>query len=114
MRDIVRKLKRKLKPADTEERCGLILKNGTVFQTPNVHPDPQVGFQIPGCDLVTNEAELLGTWHTHPGKTSVYSMEDHTGFMNWPQLTHFIVGADGVRAYRAEDGIMREVDLASD
>jgi len=108
MRAIARKLKRKLKPTDTEERCGLILKDGTVFQTPNRHDDPTIGFRIPGWEMVQHEDQLLGTWHTHPGGTSVLSQEDYNGFLNWPQLTHFVVGNDGVRAYRVEDGIVRE------
>ena len=33
-----------------------------------------------------------------------------SGFGNWPGLTHYIVGTDGVRAYRADpDGIIEEV-----
>lgn len=114
MRAIVSKLKRKLKKTDTEERCGLVLADGTVFQTPNVHSDPVNGFRIPGADLLANEETMTGTWHTHPGKTSVFSQEDYFGFLAWPDLTHFIVGTDGVRAYRAEGDIIREVDLASD
>jgi len=115
MRAIVSKLKRKLKATDTEERCGLILKDGTVFQTPNVHENPVLGFRIPGEVLLANEAKMIGTWHTHPGKTSVFSQEDYFGFLNWPDLTHYIVGTDGVRAYRTDDGvIIREVNLAAD
>jgi proteasome lid subunit RPN8/RPN11 len=114
VRDIVRKLKRKLLHTDTRERCGLVLSDGMVFQLDNIHPDPERGFMISGVELFKYQTMLAGTWHTHPGQSSVFSQEDHDGFMQWPDLTHFIVGNDGVRAYRVEDGIIREVDLAAD
>ena len=114
MRDIIRKLKRKLKKTDTVERCGLVLTDGMVFQLENLHDNPEVGFRISGTELYKYETMLMGTWHTHPGKTSVLSQEDYNGFLNWPDLTHFIVGIDGVRAYRVEGDVIREVDLAAD
>jgi proteasome lid subunit RPN8/RPN11 len=57
---------------------------------------------------------LAGTWHTHPGKEAALSQDDYLGFANWPELTHYIVGTDGVRAYRVVDGIIQEIDLAAD
>lgn len=112
MRDIIRKLKRKLKPADVEERCGLILKTGKVFQVENIHSNPSRGFMVSGEDLYRYEDLLIGTWHTHPGMTASLSQEDYAGFGQWPDLLHFIVGTDGVRAYKVDDGFVQEVDLA--
>lgn len=104
-------LQRKLKKTDTVERCGLILNDGTVITTANVHENPENGFAIPVRELAKHEANLYGSWHTHvDGKSSVLSSEDYAGFSQWPDLTHFIVGADGVRAYRVIDGVIREVD----
>ena len=114
MRAIARKLRRKLKPSDTEERCGLILVDGTAVQVDNVHPQPQRGFMMRPEVLVKHGDELAGTWHTHPGQSATLSQEDYSGFCHWPQLIHYIVGNDGVRAYRVEDGIIQEVDLAAD
>lgn len=105
MTAIVSKLKKKLKAGDTVERCGLVLASGRVFQTDNVHPEPEKGFEIPIEKMIEFEQELVGTWHTHPGKPATLSEADYDGFRNWPSLTHYIVGADGVRAYRVEDGL---------
>lgn len=113
MRAIVRKLKPKLKPTDTVERCGFVLQDGRAFQCENEHPDPSKGFMIPVAMLVDNEDMLLGTWHTHPNQSAALSQEDYIGFSQWPELTHFIIGTDGVRAYRVIDGFITEVDTCS-
>lgn len=114
MRAIARKLQRKLKPADTEERCGIVLVDGTAVQLPNVHQNPERGFMIRVEELIKHGDELAGTWHTHPGGTSVLSQDDYQGFRQWPSLTHYIVGADGVRAYRVDNDAVMEVSLAAD
>ena len=113
MRDIVRKLKRKLRKDDTLERCGLVLSDGMVFQLENIHPQPERGFIIPGSEMFKYATTLCGTWHTHPGREATFSQEDYFGFCNWPDLIHFIIGTDGVKAYRVEDGVIVEVDLAA-
>lgn len=110
MRDTIRKLSRKLKPADTQEKCGLVLTDGRVIETPNNHPNPENGFMIPAKLMIKQGEKLAGTWHTHPGKTSHLSQEDYRGFNQWPHLIHYIVGTDGVRAYRVEEGMIVEAD----
>lgn len=114
MRAIASKLKRKLKPTDKLERCGLILVDGTAVQVDNIHPQPERGFMMPAQVLIKHGDELAGTWHTHPGQSAVLSQEDYAGFSQWPQLTHYIVGTDGVRAYSVVDGIIQELDVAAD
>lgn len=107
------KVKRKLKAMDTEERCGLILADGSVFQSKNIHPNPERAFMVAPEDLVEHEDNLFGTWHTHPNQPAALSQEDYSGFCQWPTLTHFIVGTDGVRAYRVVEGVIEEVSLAA-
>lgn len=102
-------LKRKLRLGDVEERCGLILKSGDVIECPNTHPDPKVGFRLPAADLVRHEGELAGSWHTHPENDANLSHEDYAGFLQWPDLEHYIVGRDvlgdiEVRSYVVHDG----------
>lgn len=113
MRAIASKLKRKLRKGDTTERCGLVLSDGKAVECNNSHPEPSNGFVIPARALLKHEGRIKGTWHTHPHGDSLLSQEDYAGFSQWPDLTHFIIGLDGVRAYRVEDGIIREVDLAA-
>lgn len=107
MSAIVRKLKRKLKPTDDVERCGLVLANGDTLSVQNEHPNRAGAFMISARDML--KYEPVGTWHTHPSASAAFSQEDYLGFCNWPQLTHYIIGIDGVRAYRVEDGIVVEV-----
>lgn len=109
---IVSKLKRKLKAGDTEERCGLILEGGKIITAPNIHPEPTNGFMIDPSALLLNEQKMIGTWHTHPNGQSVLSAADHQGFRQWPNLTHYVIGEDGVRAYEVEDGLVLEVSCS--
>lgn len=113
MRAIVRKLKSKLKAGDTTERCGLILRGDKVVEIENIHPEPENGFMVPAKDMVKHESKLIGTWHTHINQSAALSQMDYIGFSQWPELTHFIIGNDGIRAYEVEDGFVREVDLAA-
>lgn len=114
MRAIASKLRPKLKASDTKERCGLVLKGGSCPEKKNIHQEPEKGFMFDPQDLIDNEAKLVGSWHTHPGQSAALSHADYDGFSQWPDLTHFIVGTDGVRAYRIVDDIIQEIDLAAD
>ena len=91
--------------ADTgPERVGFVLNNGKVVEVNNVCPDPENGFEVNPIDIIMHEEELVGVWHTHPGASSNLSMDDHAGIKNWPNLTHYIIGKDGVRAYKVNAG----------
>ena len=99
-------LKKKLRAGDVAERCGLVLKNGRLIETENTHEDPIKGFRIDARELLKHEDNLAGTWHTHPGMSANLSNEDRKGFLQWPHLTHYIIGTDGVRSYVVEDGMV--------
>ncbi len=86
------------------ERVGFILQTGEVVEVENVCPDPRNGFEVTGDDLIHYVPLASATWHTHPGKSKVLSREDYNGFMNYPDLTHFIVGVDGIAKYIVQEG----------
>lgn len=85
------------------ERVGFILKDGTIVEVDNVHPQPTRSFLVTGKDLKTYLEKAAATWHTHPGATNNLSVADHESFLRYPDLRHFIVGTDGVREYYVED-----------
>lgn len=115
MPDILSKLQSKLQAGDELERCGLVLKSGRIIELENRHPRPANGFAISVSEMDRRYDKLAGTWHTHPHGNACLSQEDYLGFSGWPGLTHYIVGRDEIRAYRADDdGVVQEVDLASD
>lgn len=93
---------------ELEEKCGVILKDGTVVPTHNLHHKPQEGFVVDPIALLRYEDDLWGTWHTHPKANSNLSSEDYQGFLQWPELKHFIIGVDGIRCYVVEDGLIIE------
>lgn len=101
-----------LKPDNTAERCGLILKDGRIIEIPNIAPDPEQGFYMDSTMVLPylEAEEISGTWHTHPHTDPTLSSEDHNTFMAWPNIQHFIIGfrdgAVAVVCYRIEDGVL--------
>ena len=99
-------LLKRLKPTDTVERCGLVLSGGRVIKTQNVAANTVMSFEIPPEEMIKPGRTVVGTWHTHPGQPANLSHEDYAGFLNWPELTHWIVGTDGVRGYKVDNGLV--------
>jgi proteasome lid subunit RPN8/RPN11 len=112
MNDIHTQLVELFDPELKEELCGLITAEGRLFLVPNVHAEPTKGFQLDPVaflNLLTTY-EIVGTWHTHPQGDAALSQEDYAGFLQWPMLTHYIVGLDGdVRAYEVEADLVLNV-----
>lgn len=94
------------KEEDKEERCGFILNDGTILEVQNIHPEPESGFEIDPQETLRYINELAGVWHTHPKAPSVLSGDDKLYMEQWPQLSHYVIGNDGMREYRIEDGVL--------
>lgn len=100
-----------LQPNDEIERCGLILKDGTIVEIDNVHDDPTQGYEMDLLQALEYiEAELVAaTWHTHPKAGPNLSGEDWKGFRGWPDWEHVIIGLESgkpaIRRYRIENGL---------
>lgn len=84
------------------ERCGLVLKDGTTVELPNVHEDPQRGFRIAPEEILKYEPQTAATWHTHPHTGPNLSLADYRCFLNWPELFHYVVGHGKVWCYYVE------------
>src|SRR3546814_11024753 len=76
------------------ERCGFVLRDGTVVEITNVHDEPERGFRMAPARVLeyVDNPDLVGTWHTHPGGDPNLSQEDYAGFLHWPALEPLIVG----------------------
>jgi proteasome lid subunit RPN8/RPN11 len=85
------------------ERGGVVLEDGTIVELTNHYPEDD-GFSPDPAELLPHLDRLAATWHTHPGATANPSVEDAETFVLWPDLTHYIVGTDGVRAFRVKHG----------
>lgn len=97
--------------AEAPERCGVVMESGELAEIANIHPEPTKGFHMdPGPFLLALEGGAIATWHTHQNDDPNLSEEDMAGFLQWPWLTHFIVGVrDGeptVHAFKVEDGLV--------
>jgi proteasome lid subunit RPN8/RPN11 len=111
MKEIVSNLKKLYDPDCKVELCGVVLINDEIMAVTNTHSAPEKGFIIPAVFMVEHEEHIFATWHTQPDSTSNLSEEDYFGFLQWPQLHHFIVGVDGVRCFRVEGPLVIEVEL---
>jgi proteasome lid subunit RPN8/RPN11 len=112
--DTISKLLSLFKETDEEERCGVVLKSGRVVELRNVAPDPKIGFRLDPAELLhwltRKRSPAVATWHTHPGQTPNLSEEDYAGFLQWPDLKHYIVGVKAgrptVATYEVDNGII--------
>lgn len=101
-----------LLPDDTEERCGLVMADGSFVEIKNIAEDPVGTYDMdPQAALpLIQSGAVVGTWHTHPHGDPSLSGEDHTGFKAWPDLEHYIIGRrDGeilTLKYRVENGLV--------
>lgn len=86
------------------ERVGFITKRGKMVEATNIHPEPENFFEVGLEELEENIAKSKAIWHTQPGRTSQLSYEDYLGFLNFPEHLHVVIGYDGYRVYKVEDG----------
>ena len=103
-----------LLPSDTEERCGLILKDGSIVEIENVAEDKVNSYRMNPVGVLPFVDDLAGTWHTHPEGDPNLSGEDYSGFLAWPELEHSIIGHRNgqvvVTRYRVQDGLVVQCD----
>lgn len=88
---------------DGPERVGFIA-DGEVVEVTNIHPDPQNFFEVSLEELEQYLDKASAIWHTQPNRTSQLSYEDYLGFINFPEHEHIVIGLDGFRVYKVEDG----------
>jgi proteasome lid subunit RPN8/RPN11 len=86
------------------ERVGFILDDGSLVEVENEDPNPEQGFSVCAEDLITFGERAVATWHTHPGASSNLSMLDASAFLCWPDLTHYVIGNDGIKSYAVTNG----------
>lgn len=90
--------------ADGPERCGFILKDGSIVEVENIAANPSDAFRMSAKSIEAYIAQATATWHTHPGASRNLSVADYRTFITLPHLDHYIVGVDGVRRYFVQDG----------
>lgn len=101
----------KLYKESGSERVGFIIK-GKVVEVENIHPEPSNFFEVSleSLEQYLDKAEAI--WHTQPGRTSQLSYEDYLGFKNFPDKLHIVIGLDGYRVYKVEDGEVLKESLS--
>lgn len=100
--DLLEHLKSLYSPTGPE-RVGFIIR-GKVVEVDNVHPDSADFFEVSLEDLEQHLDKAQAVWHTQPNRTSQLSYEDYLGFLNFPEHKHIVIGLDGLRVYKVENG----------
>jgi proteasome lid subunit RPN8/RPN11 len=100
-------------PSESREICGLIDVYGHIHLVENVHAEPEKGYRMDAVAALRllNDQDITATVHTHPKGDSNLSQEDYAGFSLWPELTHYVVGHDGVTKYWFENGLLLQEKL---
>lgn len=82
------------------ERCGYVLRDGTIIEIPNNSRNPRRSFKMDLDDLITafrnhNPRNVVGIFHTHPSNSPKPSREDIAG---WPSesIKYWIVTENAV------------------
>ena len=100
----------KLYSNDGGERVGFIVED-EIVEVKNQHPDPVNFFDVAVEDIDAYEDKSWAIWHTQPHQTSQLSYEDYSGFLNFPDHKHIVIGGDGLRVYRVENGAVLKHDV---
>ena len=88
-----------------KERVGFLLgPEKEIVEVDNICSDPVNGFCVKGSDLLKYVDTATGSWHTHPGSSSNFTIEDQKSFLSYPHLSHYIIGIDGVSCYVIKNG----------
>lgn len=85
------------------ERCGLILKDGTIIELVNTHPKPDENFSF-SKEEFNKYPTCVATWHTHPRGNSNLTPEDYKAFLNYPEFFHYIVGDGTIWGFYVQEG----------
>lgn len=94
-----------------EERCGFILQDGTVIETPNVHSEPSWYFKIDQSEIDKHLPDIYAFWHSHPDNNLNLSLADYFSFTAYPKHKHRIYNSENQYAeyYVRRGFVMREI-----
>lgn len=84
------------------ERCGFVLKDGTIVEVPNISETPTEAYLVHVDDLSRYLDEIVATWHSHNTGTGNLSVADYQNFLNWPDWRHYIVEEGRVWSFYVE------------
>lgn len=85
------------------ERCGFILKDGSVVELENTHPQRSHAFSISDSDFEKYEGRIATVWHTHPDSNVNLSVADYRAFLTKPEVLHMIIGEQHTALFYVED-----------
>lgn len=92
--------------SEVYERCGFILKDGSVVEFENKHPQPSLAFFIEESEFEKYAGKIATVWHTHPDSNVNLSVADYHAFLAKPELLHMIIGRKNLAVYSVSEGVV--------
>lgn len=95
------------------ERVGFVIPENEIVEVKNRSENPLNSFLVSPQDIIefTETKQAIATWHTHPNQSANLSGEDYKIFKSWPKLIHFIVGNDGVKAFKFDEQLQDIIEI---
>ena len=92
------------------ERCGFILKDGTLVEVPNIHQEPSNFFTIDSEEIKKHLDQIECFWHSHLDDNLNLSLDDYLSFLAYPDQRHRIYNSKDEYAeyYVRRNFVLRE------
>lgn len=88
------------------ERCGVILKDGSVQELNNIHPKPDSFFEMDMKQVENLIDDVEVFWHSHTTNNVNLSLADYFSFLKYPDHIHRIYSATGFAQYIVRNGLV--------
>lgn len=96
---------------EVNERCGVILKDGTEVEAKNTHKFPHSNFTMDQEFLDQLDLDNVACfWHTHPSNDLNLSVTDYENFLKYPDHIHRIYSAFDYADYYVRRGFIMRVE----
>lgn len=87
-----------------DERCGVVLNDGTIVELPNRSSSPSNSFSMLESDFEPYREQAIATWHTHPRGPNNLSIDDYNTFVELEDYYHLILTHQSISLYKTIDG----------
>ena len=81
------------------ERCGFVLRDGSLVEVENLASDPSNYFLISDESFEEYDGQIFASWHTHTHDSANISMADYETFTTSTLAKHVVVSRKAVAVF---------------